>query len=361
MPPAATSADAAAPPRGARKSNSTNTSPKSSTVAIDLAAGTAGGVCQLLVGHPFDCIKTKMQSQGAAVAAAKFAGPREALVSTLRDEGVRGVYRGMGAPLATVALFNAVLFASRGAATSALLARRREEGGGGGEEGAPLTAQEGVAVALAASAAVSVVATPTELLKCRLQAQGDPKLAAQRLAAQQVHSHAAASSAPLFRGPLDAARHVIQHERGGIGGRFSLPIPGSGLFKGLFATFSREALGNVAMFGVYDWARQGMAERRGVSIDRLPSSDVMLAGGVGGTAFWLASFPADLIKSKLQTEPYDAPKYRGFWDCAAKVVRTEGLRGLWRGFTPALLRSAPANAACFAGYEYAREFLQATG
>jgi solute carrier family 25 carnitine/acylcarnitine transporter 20/29 len=32
----------------------------------------------------------------------------------LIQEGVKGIYKGMGAPLATVAVFNAVLFASRG-------------------------------------------------------------------------------------------------------------------------------------------------------------------------------------------------------------------------------------------------------
>jgi len=36
------------------------------------------------------------------------------LVQTLQHEGMRGLFKGMGAPLATVALFNAVLFATRG-------------------------------------------------------------------------------------------------------------------------------------------------------------------------------------------------------------------------------------------------------
>lgn len=33
---------------------------------------------------------------------------------TLQQQGVRGLFKGLGAPLATVALFNAVLFATRG-------------------------------------------------------------------------------------------------------------------------------------------------------------------------------------------------------------------------------------------------------
>jgi hypothetical protein len=36
------------------------------------------------------------------------------LPQTLVNEGIKGIYKGISAPLATVALFNAVLFASRG-------------------------------------------------------------------------------------------------------------------------------------------------------------------------------------------------------------------------------------------------------
>lgn len=334
-------------------------------VAIDLASGTAGGVCQLLVGHPFDTLKTKLQSQGAAAAAAKFSGPGEALVSTVRDEGVRGLYRGMGAPLATVALFNAVLFASRGAATAALLKRRREQqqqGDDAGNNSTSLTTADQLAVALAASAAVSLVATPTELLKCRLQAQGDPGLAAQRLraaaAAATVAGGTAANPVLLFRGPMDVARHVLRHERRRRGLLTLLPF--SGLYKGLYATLMRESLGNVAMFGMYNRVREELAARRGLaSVDDLPSADVMLAGGIGGTFFWLAAFPSDLIKSKLQTEPFEQPKYKGFWDCGLRTVRDEGgVRALFRGFTPALARSFPANAVCFWGYEQAKAKLE---
>ena len=42
------------------------------------------------------------------------ATPHTWCMQTLASEGVRGLFRGMAAPLATVALFNAVLFATRG-------------------------------------------------------------------------------------------------------------------------------------------------------------------------------------------------------------------------------------------------------
>jgi solute carrier family 25 (mitochondrial carnitine/acylcarnitine transporter), member 20/29 len=42
------------------------------------------------------------------------------VLQTLRTEGLRGIYRGMGMPLATVAAFNSVLFATRGRAEAML-------------------------------------------------------------------------------------------------------------------------------------------------------------------------------------------------------------------------------------------------
>lgn len=70
-----------------------------------------------------------------------------------------GFYRGLGPPLATVAAFNAVLFSSRG--ISERLLRH--------EDGSPLTLWDKTLAGGGAGFAVSFLATPTELLKCRLQ------------------------------------------------------------------------------------------------------------------------------------------------------------------------------------------------
>lgn len=88
----------------------------SEAVAKDLTAGTFAGVAQLLVGHPFDTIKVKLQSQPAPLPGQppKYAGAIDAVKQTLASEGPKGLYKGMGAPLATVAVFNAVLFTARG-------------------------------------------------------------------------------------------------------------------------------------------------------------------------------------------------------------------------------------------------------
>jgi solute carrier family 25 carnitine/acylcarnitine transporter 20/29 len=128
-------------------------------VAKDLTAGTVGGAAQLLVGHPFDTIKVKLQSQPAPLPgqAPKYAGAVDAVKQTLAAEGPRGLYKGMGAPFATVAAFNAVLFSVRGQMEALLRS----------QPGAPLTVNQQVVAGAGAGVAVSFLACPTELIKCR--------------------------------------------------------------------------------------------------------------------------------------------------------------------------------------------------
>ncbi len=59
----------------------------------DLLAGTVAGTAQLLVGHPFDTVKVKLQSVGASSSAATYSGPLDAAKQTLLKEGLRGIYK----------------------------------------------------------------------------------------------------------------------------------------------------------------------------------------------------------------------------------------------------------------------------
>ncbi|KAK4490417.1 hypothetical protein RD792_001094 [Penstemon davidsonii] len=292
-------------------------------VAKDLTAGTFGGAAQLVCGHPFDTIKVKLQSQPSPLPGQrpKYAGAIDAVKQTLAAEGPKGLYKGMGAPLATVAALNAVLFTVRGQMEALLRSG----------PGAPLTVNQQVVCGAGAGAAVSFLACPTELIKCRLQAQS---------------SMATSSSGAIpvkYRGPMDVARHVLQS--GGV----------KGLFKGLIPTLAREVPGNAAMFGVYEAFKQYLAG--GQDTSSLGRGSLILAGGVAGGAFWVFVYPTDVVKSVLQVDDFKNPKYFGSLDAVRKIFKSEGVKGLYKGFGPAMGRSVPANAACFLAYEVTRSSL----
>ena len=61
---------------------------------MDVMGGIVGGCAGIVIGHPLDTIKLRMQ-------AGQFSSPTSALSQTLRNEGVRGLYKGMLSPAST--------------------------------------------------------------------------------------------------------------------------------------------------------------------------------------------------------------------------------------------------------------------
>ncbi|PPD67335.1 hypothetical protein GOBAR_DD35788 [Gossypium barbadense] len=272
-------------------------------VAEDLISGTVGGASQLIVGHPFDTIKVKLQSQSAPLPGQppKYAGAMERCQADS---------------------LNAVLFMVRGQMEALLRS----------ESGASLTVNQQIVAGAGAGVAVSFLACPTELIKCRLQAQS-----------ALAHS-GSASVAVKYGGPMDVARHVLRSE-GGV----------RGLFKGLVPTLAREVPGNAAMFGVYEALKQYMAE--GPDTSKLGRGSLIVAGGLAGASFWIFVYPVDVIKSVVQVDDYRNPKYTGSMNAFNRILASEGVKGLFKGFGPAMARSIPANAACFLAFEVARSAL----
>lgn len=55
------------------------------------------------------------------------------------------------------------------------------------------------------------------------------------------------------------------------------------------------------------------------STEELGIGSTILAGGIGGVAYWGPVYPADVIKSRIQVDDLRNPQYRGMLDCFAKV------------------------------------------
>jgi len=76
------------------------------------------------------------------------------------------------------------------------------------------------------------------------------------------------------------------------------------------------------------------------------------AGGCAGTSYWLSCYPIDVIKNRMQTAPIGNSPYKGFMHCAQTIYQKEGWRAFFKGFTPCLIRSLPANASAFFAFEF---------
>ncbi|DBA99490.1 TPA: hypothetical protein ACH3X3_012077 [Trebouxia sp. C0006] len=310
------------------------------SIAADLTAGTFAGATSLVVGHPFDTIKVKLQSQPRPLPGyqPQYASALDAVRKTIAEGGVFSLFRGMGAPFATVAFYNAVLFAARGQMES-MLAH---------PDGSPLSMSDQAIAGLGAGTVGALIACPTELIKCRIQAQAGSKASAAHIHAASLPAGLATlsqsgkglasltqakgfSTLPLatatsgttpgaihlgdytgslqYKGPMDVMRQVMRSEGGVIG-----------LYKGLVPTLLREVPGCAAMFAAYEAIKLGAAKQQGLSnANELGKGTLMVAGGAAGAVYWLTVYPADIIKSKLQTDSYRQPAYRGTLHCARQV------------------------------------------
>lgn len=185
----------------------------------------------------------------------------------------------------------------------------------------------------------SFVLTPIELVKCKIQA---PLLAD------------AVVATPLR--PLPVIRDVYRHE--GL----------RGFWHGQVGTLIRESGGCSAWFGAKETATSLFyrlrarsaatpAEREALLAQPLPLWQQALAGASAGVSYNFLFFPADTIKSRMQTMPLGgAAERRTFCDEGAALWRQHGLRGLYRGCGITCLRSAPSSAFIFMVYDGLKQY-----
>lgn len=100
------------------------------------------------------------------------------------------------------------------------------------------------------------------------------------------------------------------------------------------------------------------AKRNGIKREEIPSLRVATYGGLAGEALWLASYPFDVVKSKMQSDGFGAQqKFSSMTDCFRKTWAVEGFGGFWKGIGPTLLRAMPVSAGTFAVYVFLRSSL----
>lgn len=142
-----------------------------------------------------------------------------------------------------------------------------------------------------------------------------------------------------YNSPWSCFRSILQHE--GF----------SGLFRGLSSPLVGGALETGINYGVYE----SVLPRLNFLPD--PVAIPLSAATAGFFLSWIVS-PAELIKCRMQLGAADAAhKYTGPIDCIRQVVKSEGLRGLFRGATGTLAREMPGNAVYFGTYKSLREIL----
>jgi mitochondrial ornithine carrier protein len=191
--------------------------------------------------------------------------------------------------------------------------------------------------------------TPIELVKCKMQVQ---MLAAEPPSVLGSTTRAAISSRPAIhnlQGPFSIISSTIRQH--GL----------RGLWLGQTGTLIRETGGGAAWFGsneaVSSILLDRLARKTGRPRAELTKKDLKwyhlaFAGACAGVAYNLALFPADSVKSAVQTEEELRPGTRtSIGSMAMKMWRKEGIKGFYAGCGITVARAAPSNAMIFLIYD----------
>lgn len=118
------------------------------------------------------------------------------------------------------------------------------------------------------------------------------------------------------------------------------------LYKGLLPNVLRGMAMNVGMMACYDQAKEVVAKVIGDPMVKGPSIPTQLgASAIAGFTAALFSLPFDLVKSRLMAQKIDPETglmpYKGIIDCFLKIVKREGPKGMFSGFSAYYARCAP--------------------
>lgn len=272
-----------------------------------LTCGILFGITSPLVGHPLDCIKTKMQAQ----AGYGTGGAWRTLVTVVRTEGFLALYRGLLPPLLGSSVYRSVQFSVYGATMGAQRDEEwatREIGALGGMEPRVFVA------ALVSSTARTVIETPLELLKVRRQ----------------------------------TGQGWLPPSEPGAGVAKSLRT----LYTGLGVSWVRTVLSLGGFFVLVDHA-----ERHHRELVNAPGVGPFIKGGVCATLAWWLAWPAETLKNRTQS---------GFSAAAAAATPSPlslvaRVRGVYRGIGPGTMRSVVANGAAVTVFTLCQERMRRTG
>lgn len=275
----------------------------------------------LPVMNPIEVVKIRLQIQGelSANAPRKYRGMFHGIAQIARDETIAGLYKGF-----TPALMREGVYASMRAGfyepLKYILGEDASKGG--------LPFYKKVIAGAVAGGCGAFVATPTDVVKVQMQAEGKVAI-------------------PRYKNTYDAFSTIWKKE--GI----------RGLYKGALPTTQRAFVLSAAMMPTYDHTKHYILEKGWVSEDNYLSH--VISGMTAGFVMATATSPIDVIKTRIMNQKLASQAgkdvgymYAGSWDCFIRTVKAEGPFGLYKGLVPNFLRLGPHTLLSFVVYERLR-------
>lgn len=340
---------------------------------VDFLAGTVAGAAGLLVGQPFDTIKVRFQSPQYK---GRYASTWGAFGAIIREESPKGLFKGVTSPMAGIAFINGVIFTSYGTIMK-LQIPGLSDAANGNDDAEPSLLKIGIAGA-GSGLVASLLSAPTELIKIRQQsAPTNVSLSTIGVFKTIIRTEGIKG---LYRGWTPTAMRELAYgpyfityegicrylrSRKTLDSSSPQP-PHHSFFQDPHAhgkpskmvvrddTFAYTT--DVATAHVHRVHHGNLVEEAESELGQLGWGELMLAGGLAGMVSWSATFPLDVLKTRMQAVQPDAttgklPRRISIIKAARQAVRTEGIKVFWSGLAPTLLRAFPSNCVVFLTFE----------
>jgi len=139
-----------------------------------------------------------------------------------------------------------------------------------------------------------------------------------------------------YKGPIDCLQKLLKYE-----GFFRL-------YKGISSPLVGAMIESSVAMSTYAYLKRTLHK----DPEAIPIHQLFLAGGAVGVLLALSNTPLDLIKSRLQLQ---SSLYSGPIDVIQKVIKKDGIKGFFRGFTVTGLKEGIGCACWFGSYEIVKK------
>ncbi|KAF8846762.1 mitochondrial carrier [Acephala macrosclerotiorum] len=281
--------------------------------------GALAGAFGAFMVYPIDLVKTRMQNQRSSrVGEMLYKNSLDCAKKVIRNEGFKGLYSGILPQLVGVAPEKAIKLTVNDMARGFFSEPD-------GKIWLPYEFLSGGA----AGACQVIFTNPLEIVKIRLQVQGE--------VAKNVEG-----------APRRSAMWIIRN------------LGLVGLYKGASACLLRDVPFSAIYFTSYnhlkrDYFQESQTKKLGVL-------QLLTAGAIAGMPAAYLTTPCDVIKTRLQVEARKGESsYTGLAHAAKTIYKQEGFKAFFKGGPARIFRSSPQFGFTLAGYEVLQNLLPMPG
>ena len=274
-----------------------------------VAAGGGAGIIARTASAPLDRIKLLFQVQAmksSGIEGTAYTGVGQAFAKIYREEGILSFWKGNGVNVIRVAPYAAAQLTSNDFYKSKLQ-----------DADGKLGVKERLLAGAMAGMTGTAITHPLDTIRLRLALPNHP-----------------------YKGMMNAFSVVYRTE--GV----------RALYKGLIPTLAGIAPYAACNFASYDVAKK-MYYGDGSNIKQDPMANLVI-GGASGTFSATVCYPLDTIRRRMQMK---GKTYNGMADAMLTIMREEGMRGFFRGWTANTMKVVPQNSIRFVSYELLKSLL----